>query len=644
MRNKETFLKELMVACWEWISTIIIIWWSLALQHPAEYCWHLEAAALTSGVERADLSPGPQRCCAFLDSRPLDYEQLLRCIVDANDAGGSSTSNSVVFATFVSPEIYSYALRNALFNQFYFSSHSTGRGGDVIPSRCLSPLTGDDYFPDDRRWNKIRAIPMALRGWASAYEFVVFIDADLIINNWNFDVHSIILEYGGDNNTDLILASDEIDMANTGFMVVRNSAWSVSFFDRWWSLKGSPHTSCDQHVLNLLLQQLATYGDSSQKVRIVAASLLNSKWPVLDHFHAGDPVLHLMGETSETRTAVAEYLVDGVCGSSLRGSDVLTDVSSHITPVKLKQLKLTAMMTGFEQAKTLCGAAMLMMMMHPAEQECELMRRSINQLCSPVNLQGDSSIIDRDQCLTLVREAQGVHHTILDHHRHRHQQLTTPGAALSTQRKLFHVQQLSMLLFDELKLAVGGVEKTAVAKQCLHLLDETAAMIDMSSAMNRAYIHHKRCIVFGSLAEYEHSQSHWERAVSMDMIALSEVASALESLSDDTLHTLHAHAHAHTNAKDFPGYVLTYSQCASRLSVAYFQLGRLQDAHDWVHAALHNVEKLSRESSSEERLVRNELLGLRLHCARICASLSYWDEYDAQVKEVQALQRLLSVV
>ena len=605
---------------------IIIIWWSLSLQPPAEHCWHLAAAALmTSRAQSTDLPPGPQRCCAFINNSPPDYEHLLRCIMETNDAGGSSSSTSVIYATFVSAEIYSYALRNALFNQFYFfsSPSSTSAGGKgITPSRCLSPLTGDDYFPDDRRWNKIRAIPMALRGWANAYEYLVFIDADLIINNWNFDVHSIILEYGG-NGTDLILASDEIDMANTGFMVVRNSAWSVSFFDRWWSLKGSPHTSCDQHVLNLLLQQLAIDGDS-QKVRIIAASLINSKWPVLDHFQGRDPVLHLMGETSDTRTAVAEYLVDRVCGSTLRG-----DVSSHVTPIKLKQLKLTAMMAGFEHAKTLCVGAMI----HPVEQECELMHRSINQLCSPVNLQGDYSIIDRDQCLTLVREAQSVHHTVLDHHR-----TLNPGApsalppgAPSAQQKLFHVQQLSMLLFDELKLAAGGDEKTAVAKQCILLLDETAAMIDMAAAINRAYIHHKRCIVFGSLAEYEHSQSHWERAVSMDMIALSEAASALESLSDGDTHA------------DFPGYVLTYSQCASRLSMAYFQLGRLREAYDWVHAALHNIDQLSRERSSEERLVRKELLGLRLHCARICASLSYWEEYDAQVKEVQALQQLLSV-
>jgi hypothetical protein len=611
-----------------WVRIITItMWCSLVLLPPAEeHCWHLEAAALTSEAESPDLSPGPQRCCAFIDNSPLDYEQLLRCIVEANDAGGGS-STSVVFATFVSPEIYSYALRNALFNQFYFSSRSTSTsstGTGVIPSRYLSPLTGDDYFPDDRRWNKIRAIPMALRGWANAYEYLVFIDADLIINNWNFDVHSIILEYGG-NGTDLILASDEIDMANTGFMVVRNSAWSVSFFDRWWSLKGSPLTSCDQHVLNLLLQQLAIDEDS-QKVRIIAASLINSKWPVLDHFHSSDPVLHLMGETSDTRTAVAKYLVGGVCRSILRGDELA--VTSHVTPIKLKQLKLTAMMTGFEQAKALCRA-----MTHRVEQECELMHQSINQLCSPVNLQGDG-IIDRDQCLTLVREAQSVHYTILD--RHQTQLTPNPSAlfpgALSAQRKLFHVQQLNMLLFDELKLAVGGDEKTAVAKQCILLLDETAAMVDMRSATNRAYIHHKRCIVFGSLAEYEHSQSHWERAVSMDMIALSEIASALESLSDDT--------HA-----DFPGYVLTYSQCASRLSVAYFQLGGpyLRDAHDWVHAALHNVDKLSRESSREERVVRKELLRLRLHCVRICASLSYWEEYDTQVKEVQALQQLLSV-
>lgn len=46
-----------------------------------------------------------------------------------------------------------------------------------------------------------------------------------------------------------------VDIANTGFMIVRKSSWSASFFRQWWAMHSTPLARCDQHVLNLLLTQ-----------------------------------------------------------------------------------------------------------------------------------------------------------------------------------------------------------------------------------------------------------------------------------------------------------------------------------------------------------------------------------------------------
>ena len=46
-----------------------------------------------------------------------------------------------------------------------------------------------------------------------------------------------------------------VDIANTGFMIVRKSSWSATFFRQWWAMHSTPLARCDQHVLNLLLTQ-----------------------------------------------------------------------------------------------------------------------------------------------------------------------------------------------------------------------------------------------------------------------------------------------------------------------------------------------------------------------------------------------------
>ncbi|KAJ1407006.1 hypothetical protein B484DRAFT_483180 [Ochromonadaceae sp. CCMP2298] len=254
--------------------------------------------------------------------------------------GGGALLGEVVFATFISHEVYAYAAPALLLNLRYLET-----AGYRI--RLLSDET-DDHHPSDKRWNKIRAGATALRGWAAPCAWLVLIDADLLFVNWDFDIQELLEAHPAAH---LLLGRDSIDAANTGFMAVRNSHWSLRFLDRWWALRDEGGARCDQHVLNRLLRELigdAAKGKREKKdeeggtgvegevgaetraeaeawarefglgeagrVAVVPAKAVNSLWPPIVHFSAADPVLHLMGETARTREAVMSWAARKMCG------------------------------------------------------------------------------------------------------------------------------------------------------------------------------------------------------------------------------------------------------------------------------------------------------------------------------------------
>ena len=154
-------------------------------------------------------------------------------------------------------------------------------------ARFLSTESGDDWHPGDRRWNKIRSVIKALgassssgvdgedkdkadseannpnaaldeveaqvdpaavgdarrEGWAATQQAIVFVDADLVVLDWRLDVKEVLHAHP---RADLIMSADALDSANTGFLVVRNSAWSRAFFLKWWRSRFLKHTFCDQ--------------------------------------------------------------------------------------------------------------------------------------------------------------------------------------------------------------------------------------------------------------------------------------------------------------------------------------------------------------------------------------------------------------
>jgi hypothetical protein len=75
----------------------------------------------------------------------------------------------------------------------------------------------------------------------------------------------------------LIMSEDALDVANSGFIIVRNTQWARDFLVSWWSAKDSPGAECDQHVLNNLVASLPATarapGDPGRRLAVIAAGM-----------------------------------------------------------------------------------------------------------------------------------------------------------------------------------------------------------------------------------------------------------------------------------------------------------------------------------------------------------------------------------
>jgi hypothetical protein len=157
--------------------------------------------------------------------------------------------------------------------------------------------------------------------------------------DWELRLEELGARYPGAH----LLASADIRMGllNTGVLLLRNSAWTRAFLQDWWS--GPPGAQdwrgqCDQDAFDGLYAHYLRRGeetglaaaeaeDFASKVRVLPMRALNSHPPAMVHQRPGDPVLHLMGEsTALRRAAFRRAWADGVCAAAAAAPGTQTPV------------------------------------------------------------------------------------------------------------------------------------------------------------------------------------------------------------------------------------------------------------------------------------------------------------------------------
>ena len=560
-------------------------------------------------------------CCLHLNAP----EQLLHCVNNAvlSVQQAATENQNIMFATFISENIYSYAGSSLLFNARYLESKN-------YPMRILSAETGDDYYPQDRRWNKIKAVSNALLKWAKTVSYLVFIDADLLILDPEFDAESVIAAHPTAN---LIVAADVLDTANTGFMIVRNCPWSIDFFDRWWASRDLAGTFCDQHVLNKLLKNTT----DRNYVGITHPKAINSQWPVIDNFNEQDPILHLMGETNEIRVAVSRYVAESVCNAT-SGITALTAISGASGPAYrvpltreiLHNIRIQSVQAAWNASVAQCRSV------DAHEEDFNMLQRLISHECDRVKRISLAEHTNADNmCRQMLHDALEIHLSQVDLATNQTVTQKPFENDASKERFVLHLTRLLMLRFTILEMAVarsahGKNEKRktehdilSAAQQVLSQIEVLQDALNMQTGYNIAFTRHKRGMVFALLSEFYQRTEQWDAALEHEKMCITELAGALEHTTSEQL--------------EFAGFVLAYVRSAARLAETFRRKERLQEAEEWANIALNNANLLYASGNNEERKRITELTRIHTLCQRVYFDLQIPQKASAHAQAIEAL-------
>ena len=216
---------------------------------------------------------------------------------------------------------------------------------------------------EDIRWTKVKLLIDALDpivGWARDSEFVAWIDADAVLLDFGMRLETIANDqFPGAH----FLASADIRQGyiNSGFLLVRNSAWLRSFLQRWWDAADRA-TVCDQDAFDIVYtaysreekerEEKKRARDRDEKgvsdataaatlaelIRMLPRDALNTDPPASLRQKPENQVLHLMGESTALRVEVFRQGWQQVCksiSSSTAGGNSGGNSNMEVLPSQL---------------------------------------------------------------------------------------------------------------------------------------------------------------------------------------------------------------------------------------------------------------------------------------------------------------------
>lgn len=157
---------------------------------------------------------------------------LFRCVALLSE-NSHRTDSSIALVTYATRNILDYA-------SFSFAINSVFAQYQGYAFHIMSPESGSEYEPRDQRWNRVKIIANGFspQGILKDYDYVVWIDADLIFLDLNRSIEYIINHYDPKRNFDILISSERhaaSGVANTGCFIIKNSVWSRKFLNEWWN-------------------------------------------------------------------------------------------------------------------------------------------------------------------------------------------------------------------------------------------------------------------------------------------------------------------------------------------------------------------------------------------------------------------------
>lgn len=227
---------------------------------------------------------------------------------------------SVGLVTFVTPDILPYAAYALAINLVYAIHNQY-----ALVIYDSSDLTLDGY---DVRWNKVALLRDALAAdaWAASMDYVMWMDADLIMLDLNYQLEEIVRRHpdarfmasAGTPPPPSFLPAAPVPVAyadrfltehagsstliNSGAVLVANHPMAVDLLSAWWGDADHRKLYSDQESFDMLLQDVRAervqtahlHPESLDGVVVLRVDELNSDPPAMTQQRPEHRVLHLM--------------------------------------------------------------------------------------------------------------------------------------------------------------------------------------------------------------------------------------------------------------------------------------------------------------------------------------------------------------
>lgn len=490
------------------------------------------------------------------------------------------SSTKILFVTFVSKNIYEYAKYSLLLNFLYFRENN-------IDFVVLGNESSHYYHEFDPRWNKVMLLHDGMNSWGKEYDFISFIDADLFIIDHSFNVLEILETI---QDKDVFMCSDELDVANTGFIVARNTPWSSNFLLTWWRNRFMPNTFCDQHVLNTLLLDIR--GSNDDRVALLPGNAFNSRWPLMDSFLPKDKVIHILGEINAVRIKIFKYFVDYQC---LGGHFDEMNLSKEL----FQRLGRDAIYDGVMNAWNQIVSSMEKSSLCSIDNFTEFLGW-LNRGCDknrPYYSIGSFMCQDYLESLLSVFDQAELNCDFLD------------------EETRYQLGELRLqVLFD----AIGFAEDHQVyyfAQRYLESLILFHGIHGANRNVEEYYLHRKKALLWSMLSSFAGRMMDWERSYRNAEISHSELLIAINVST-----SLNGFDEVLTSVKH------DYSRISSKLSFSAAKLHDFESALQWAIVALENMESFYQSNSlTENRIIAEDLSKCHLDVAERAIPLLRWD-------------------
>lgn len=501
----------------------------------------------------------PTSCCPYLQQS----HELISClennsfIIRSPPSSDSlpPSSNDILFLVFASRNIYHYASLTLLINSHYTHSHNY----DLL----LLTEEFNDYYPADRRWNKIAGVLEILNlyhgpeskgtAWGKDYKYVIAMDADLIILDLAFNINSIIQNHPQGN---IFLSADTSDIANTGFMIIKNTKWSRTFFETWYE---SRHLfDCDQHAFNDFYSKLqGTNSKSKHRVIILQSKEINSLFPIYATYEDTDPILHLMGERDNIRYKIFQYAAESYCWDYLIHNDPFYElekdeegeekeeeeeaVEHHQRNIRyginhgiLSNIAKEELLIPINQQYSLCYD-----ILYDAPPDHVLRKKRSEEF-------NQELIEEINNCFTILHSLTSdlctAGKNIIQNHRecndlyNKNYQLAKKGLQLVPIAQLNLYDHMSRNLYDSFLLMESSIEALEIAEEVLNILRIMTQLIPSSEINLRRFLLYRRSIALSQICYVAIDVNQMDKGI---QLAEESLRLALE-LYETNIPTTHA--------------------------------------------------------------------------------------------------------